>query len=79
MGYKFNYSKVFKTFRCSSCLLLRHYIIAKICKNENREEYISLRNKKHICQPIKSKRVKPKIIKLPFYQLINQRYGGKLI
>uniref|UniRef100_A0A914PM74 Uncharacterized protein n=1 Tax=Panagrolaimus davidi TaxID=227884 RepID=A0A914PM74_9BILA len=51
--YKFYYSSAMKCFRCFECEKKKSRVSAKIHVNEDGIEYITVKQKKHLCSPIK--------------------------
>uniref|UniRef100_A0AC34FSS7 Transposase n=1 Tax=Panagrolaimus sp. ES5 TaxID=591445 RepID=A0AC34FSS7_9BILA len=84
--YKFRQQKSGKKstyFVCPNCVHKYTHISAYICYDDDKnEEYISLKNRKHICEPIKfepEKYLTPKIIYPPNYQLIKRKTNGRIV
>uniref|UniRef100_A0A914YGN7 Uncharacterized protein n=1 Tax=Panagrolaimus superbus TaxID=310955 RepID=A0A914YGN7_9BILA len=57
--------------------------MAKICINDNGEEYLTVSDKQHICEPIKYNpdiyETAPKIVKKPFFDFVKRRTKGSRI
>uniref|UniRef100_A0A914PYE5 Uncharacterized protein n=1 Tax=Panagrolaimus davidi TaxID=227884 RepID=A0A914PYE5_9BILA len=72
--YKFSYEHGYLPI-CVKCSSKNLHIPAYILKDDNGEEYVSVRDKKHLCEPIKynpSEHENNQILKPPRYQIIKR-------
>uniref|UniRef100_A0A914YUI8 Uncharacterized protein n=1 Tax=Panagrolaimus superbus TaxID=310955 RepID=A0A914YUI8_9BILA len=85
MGYKFAYYEGYHNvsyFYCIKCKNQNHSIPAKIYTDKNGNEYLSMRDKKHICEPIEyviDEYESRKIVKAPRYQLIQRNIRNRML
>uniref|UniRef100_A0AC34GS30 Uncharacterized protein n=1 Tax=Panagrolaimus sp. ES5 TaxID=591445 RepID=A0AC34GS30_9BILA len=81
--YKFLYDRFSKCFYCSKCYNLKQKLPATV-QNEGKEnEFIAVKNQKHVCEPLKYSEVikdfDHQIVASPNYQLIKRKVRGKIV
>uniref|UniRef100_A0AC34GQ35 Uncharacterized protein n=1 Tax=Panagrolaimus sp. ES5 TaxID=591445 RepID=A0AC34GQ35_9BILA len=85
MGYKFAYYEAKNTtpyFYCVKCKNENHTVFAQILMDNEKNEYISVKDKKHICEPIEyssDEYENRKIVKAPRYQLIQRNFRNRIM
>uniref|UniRef100_A0AC34GU60 Uncharacterized protein n=1 Tax=Panagrolaimus sp. ES5 TaxID=591445 RepID=A0AC34GU60_9BILA len=79
--YKFSYENGYLPI-CSKCTQKNLYIQAYVLTDDDGNEYVSVRNKEHICKPLEynsSDFEDNQIIKPPGYQVIKRNWRGKFV
>uniref|UniRef100_A0AC35GIU2 Uncharacterized protein n=1 Tax=Panagrolaimus sp. PS1159 TaxID=55785 RepID=A0AC35GIU2_9BILA len=79
--YKFSYEHGYLPI-CIKCSPKNLHIPAYILKDDNGEEYVSVRDKKHLCEPVKynpSEYENNQILKPPRYQIIKRYRKSKIV
>uniref|UniRef100_A0A914PJK9 Uncharacterized protein n=1 Tax=Panagrolaimus davidi TaxID=227884 RepID=A0A914PJK9_9BILA len=80
--YKFKFKKKTSVFSCIKCITQKQYIRASLLKDEEENEFLAVRNKKHLCEPIEYLQTdfeEKKIVKLPNYKIIEKRNEKSLV
>uniref|UniRef100_A0AC34FAT2 Transposase n=1 Tax=Panagrolaimus sp. ES5 TaxID=591445 RepID=A0AC34FAT2_9BILA len=75
--YTFYCDNTSKKYFCSQCALKSHHIRGSLGKDQTGNEYFETGNRAHICEPLKY--LPRKIVKLPDYQLLNRKFGQKIV
>uniref|UniRef100_A0AC34G109 Uncharacterized protein n=1 Tax=Panagrolaimus sp. ES5 TaxID=591445 RepID=A0AC34G109_9BILA len=80
--YKFAYFNKYNFFGCVKCQQVGHALFAHLLTDKNGNQYISMKNKPHLCKPIEyvqSQFIDKKKVLLPNYQIITRKANGKFV